>query len=135
MESAASSGRELNELWPVILDSLAPNQRVWLATSKPVMLAESTAVIAVPNEFTRTQLEGRLRTRLEDALSDSLGKPIRIAVSVDDTLAPEATGPGVTSMTTSATPCTGVARALSTFVSAWETAMPAPPATAPASAR
>src|SRR3954469_12681200 len=52
------------------------------------MLAESTAVIAVPNEFTRTQLEGRLRTRLEDALSDSLNRPIRIAVSVDDTLAP-----------------------------------------------
>ncbi|HEY0904633.1 MAG TPA: chromosomal replication initiator protein DnaA [Marmoricola sp.] len=75
-------------MWPAILDSLAPNQRVWLASSKPVMLAESTAVIAVPNEFTRTQLEGRLRTRLEDALSDSLNKPIRIAVTVDDTLAP-----------------------------------------------
>ena len=80
MESSAASGRELDALWPVILDSLAPNQRVWLASSKPVMLAESTAVIAVPNEFTRTQLEGRLRTRLEDALSDSLGKPSRIAV-------------------------------------------------------
>nr|WP_246000290.1 chromosomal replication initiator protein DnaA [Nocardioides pocheonensis] len=75
-------------MWPAILDSLAPNQRVWLASSKPVMLAESTAVIAVPNEFTRTQLEGRLRTRLEDALSDSLNRPIRIAVSVDETLAP-----------------------------------------------
>lgn len=88
MESAAANGRELDVLWPAILDSLAPNQRVWLASSKPVMLAESTAVIAVPNEFTRTQLEGRLRTRLEDALSDSLNKPIRIAVTVDDTLAP-----------------------------------------------
>jgi chromosomal replication initiator protein len=84
----AANGRELDVLWPAILDSLAPNQRVWLASSKPVMLAESTAVIAVPNEFTRTQLEGRLRTRLEDALSDSLNKPIRIAVTVDDTLAP-----------------------------------------------
>ncbi|HEX2896053.1 MAG TPA: chromosomal replication initiator protein DnaA [Marmoricola sp.] len=80
-------------MWPAILDSLAPNQRVWLASSKPVMLAESTAVIAVPNEFTRSQLEGRLRTRLEDALSDSLNRPIRIAVSVDDTLAPAEGGP------------------------------------------
>ncbi len=88
MDAASNNGRELDALWPVILDSLAPNQRVWLSSSKPVMLAESTAVIAVPNEFTRTQLEGRLRTRLEDALSDSLGKPIRIAVTVDDTLAP-----------------------------------------------
>ena len=83
-------------LWPAILDSLAPNQRVWLASSKPVMLAESTAVIAVPNEFTRTQLEGRLRTRLEDALSDSLNKPIRIAVTVDDTLAPAGPTPDAT---------------------------------------
>ncbi|RNM12592.1 chromosomal replication initiator protein DnaA [Marmoricola pocheonensis] len=88
MEPPAANGRELDVLWPAILDSLAPNQRVWLASSKPVMLAESTAVIAVPNEFTRTQLEGRLRTRLEDALSDSLNRPIRIAVSVDETLAP-----------------------------------------------
>ena len=87
VESAANSP-DLDALWPAILDSLAPNQRVWLASSRPVMLAESTAVIAVPNEFTRTQLEGRLRTRLEDALSDSLNRPIRIAVSVDETLAP-----------------------------------------------
>ena len=57
------------------------------------MLAESTAVIAVPNEFTRTQLEGRLRTRLEDALSDSLNRPIRIAVSVDETLTPAPIAP------------------------------------------
>jgi chromosomal replication initiator protein len=92
VESSAANGRELDLLWPAILDSLAPNQRVWLASSKPVMLAESTAVIAVPNEFTRTQLEGRLRTRLEDALSDSLNKPIRIAVTVDDTLAPPEPG-------------------------------------------
>src|SRR3954451_23669236 len=88
VEPPAANGRELDALWPTILDSLAPNQRVWLASSKPVMLAESTAVIAVPNEFTRSQLEGRLRTRLEDALSDSLNRPIRIAVSVDESLAP-----------------------------------------------
>jgi chromosomal replication initiator protein len=93
VEPATANGRELDVLWPAILDSLAPNQRVWLASSKPVMLAESTAVIAVPNEFTRTQLEGRLRTRLEDTLSESLNKPIRIAVTVDDTLAPPVTGP------------------------------------------
>jgi len=101
-------------LWPAILDSLAPNQRVWLASSKPVMLAESTAVIAVPNEFTRTQLEGRLRTRLEDALSESLNKPIRIAVTVDDTLAPPAPvpdhGPDAGQVTSppSSSPATGL---------------------------
>nr|WP_304412359.1 chromosomal replication initiator protein DnaA [Marmoricola sp. URHB0036] len=75
-------------LWPGIVDNLPPNQRVWLAHSKPLMLAENTAVVAVPNEFTRNQLEGRLRTRIEDTLSDRLGKPVRLAVSVDETLEP-----------------------------------------------
>ncbi|MFL6060349.1 MAG: DnaA ATPase domain-containing protein, partial [Marmoricola sp.] len=102
-----SHARELDALWPAILDSLAPNQRVWLASSKPVMLAESTAVIAVPNEFTRTQLEGRLRTRLEDALSDSLNRPIRIAVSVDETLETEESAS--TAPTTSTSTGTGSA--------------------------
>ena len=50
------------------------------------MLAESTAVVAVPNEFTRNQLEGRLRIRIEDTLSDRIGKPVRLAVSVDPSL-------------------------------------------------
>ncbi len=77
----------LEDVWPRIVNNLEPSQRVWLTTSRPVMLAENTAVIAVPNEFTRNQLEGRLRTRLEDALSDALGQPMRIAVSVDEGLA------------------------------------------------
>jgi chromosomal replication initiator protein len=79
---------ELDQLWPKIVDTLAPAQRAWLRASKPLMLAESTAVIAVPNEFTRGQLEGRLRTRLEDSLSERLGQPIRIAVTVDPALEP-----------------------------------------------
>jgi chromosomal replication initiator protein len=76
----------LEILWPGIVDNLPPNQRVWLTSSKPLMLAENTAVVAVPNEFTRNQLEGRLRTRIEDTLSERLGKPVRLAVSVDPSL-------------------------------------------------
>ncbi len=112
MDATQSTGgnqaSELEVLWPGIVDSLPPNQRVWLASSKPLMLAESTAVVAVPNEFTRNQLEGRLRTRIEDTLSERLGKPVRLAVSVDPSLegpagdhpaptrAPVTTGPGAT---------------------------------------
>ena len=84
--TGTSQASELEVLWPDIVDSLPPNQRVWLASSKPLMLAESTAVVAVPNEFTRNQLEGRLRTRIEDTLSERLGKPVRLAVSVDPAL-------------------------------------------------
>jgi chromosomal replication initiator protein len=88
---------ELDELWPGLIEIIAPTQRVWVAASKPVMLAETTAVIAVPNEFTRQQLEGRLRTRLEDELSDKLGKPIRIAVTIDETLEGHEPAPGAAS--------------------------------------
>jgi chromosomal replication initiator protein len=84
--TGANQASELEVLWPGIVDSLPPNQRVWLTSSKPLMLAESTAVVAVPNEFTRNQLEGRLRTRIEDTLSERLGKPVRLAVSVDPSL-------------------------------------------------
>ncbi len=87
---------QLEALWPGIVDNLPPNQRVWLTHSKPLMLAENTAVVAVPNEFTRNQLEGRLRTRIEDTLSERLGKPVRLAVSVDPELedgAPDAPAP------------------------------------------
>ena len=84
--TGSNQASELEVLWPGIVDSLPPNQRVWLASSKPLMLAESTAVVAVPNEFTRNQLEGRLRTRIEDTLSERLGKPVRLAVSVDPAL-------------------------------------------------
>ncbi len=86
--TGSNQASELEVLWPGIVDSLPPNQRVWLASSKPLMLAESTAVVAVPNEFTRNQLEGRLRTRIEDTLSERLGKPVRLAVSVDPALEP-----------------------------------------------
>ena len=86
MEAPNPARDELARLWPLIIENVAPNQRVWLTASEPVMLAENTAVIAVPNEFTRNQLEGRLRTRLEDSLSERLGRPVRIAVSVDESL-------------------------------------------------
>ncbi|MGN6129699.1 MAG: chromosomal replication initiator protein DnaA, partial [Nocardioidaceae bacterium] len=49
-------------------------------------LHESTAIVAVADDFTRNQLEGRLRTRLEDALGAAFGRQIRIAVTVDPDL-------------------------------------------------
>ena len=42
------------------------------------------------DDFTRNQIEGRLRTRLEDALGAAFGRQVRIAVTVDPELAPTA---------------------------------------------
>ena len=73
-------------MWSQLVEDLPPNQRAWLAASRPVTLHESTAIIAVADDFTRNQLEGRLRTRLEDSLTASLGIQVRLAVTVDPEL-------------------------------------------------
>ncbi len=77
---------DLHAAWHEVLVDLQSYQRAWLRTSKPVTLHENTAIVAVPNEFTRTQLEGRLRAQLEESLTVAFGREIRIAVTVDTTL-------------------------------------------------
>nr|WP_239554474.1 chromosomal replication initiator protein DnaA [Tenggerimyces flavus] len=76
--------------WANVLDTLdqelPQTQRVWLDQSRPVTLHGNTAIIAVRDDFTRTQLETKLRPRLEDALSNVLGQSIRLAVTVDASL-------------------------------------------------
>ncbi|WP_396954815.1 chromosomal replication initiator protein DnaA [Nocardioides sp. CGMCC 1.13656] len=82
---------DLGVAWRGVVDELQPNQRAWLNASEPVTLHESTAIVAVPNDFTRNQLEGRLRAQLEDALSERFGREIRIAVTVNPALESETT--------------------------------------------
>ena len=83
---------QLDTIWGALIEDLPPNQRAWLAASHPVTLHQSTAIIAVADEFTRNQIEGRLRTRLEDALGVAFDRQVRIAVTVD----PELGGPART---------------------------------------
>ncbi len=76
----------LEVAWRAVVDDLQPGQKAWLRASAPVTLHESTAIIEVPNEFTRAQLEGRLRSQLEDALTVRFAREIRIAVTVNSAL-------------------------------------------------
>ena len=55
----------LATVWTQLVEDLPPNQRAWLAASRPVTLHENTAISAVADDFTRNQLEGRLRTPRE----------------------------------------------------------------------
>ncbi|WUJ54573.1 chromosomal replication initiator protein DnaA [Kribbella sp. NBC_00382] len=80
---------DLDVAWTRVLAGLPPNQRAWLTNSRPVTLHESTAIVAVPDDFTRGQLETRLRPDLERILTESFGRDIRIAVTVDPSLDPE----------------------------------------------
>ena len=90
---AAGPVMDLGDAWTRVLAGLPPNQRAWLTNSRPVTLHESTAIVAVPDDFTRGQLETRLRPDLERILTESFGRDIRIAVTVDPSLDPELRDP------------------------------------------
>jgi chromosomal replication initiator protein len=74
---------DLDSLWPAMIDALPASQKAWLSASRPVTLHESTAIVAVPDDFTRTQLETRLRPGLEHDLSQRLGRSVHLAVTVE----------------------------------------------------
>ncbi|MDX6299188.1 MAG: chromosomal replication initiator protein [Nocardioidaceae bacterium] len=79
-------GDRLHLAWQELLAELPANQRAWLAGSRPVTLHQGTAIIAVADEFTRNQIEGRLRPQLEESLGASFDHPVRIAVTIDPEL-------------------------------------------------
>src|SRR5262245_29794979 len=74
--------------WPVVAD-LPPSQRAWLEASAPVTLHGNQAIIEVVDEFTRGQLEGRLRAQIEEGLTAAFGREIRLGVTVNPTLVAE----------------------------------------------
>jgi chromosomal replication initiator protein len=78
-----TEGAELTDVWNRIVDDLSPSHRAWLNATQPITVHENTVIVAAPDDFTRSQLETRLRPRLEDALSDKLGIRVRLAVTVD----------------------------------------------------
>src|SRR3954447_4052368 len=95
---------DLVRAWTQLLDELTTSQRAWVTASQPVTIHENTAIVAVPDDFTRSQLESRLRPRLEDGLSELLGQSLRLAVTVDNTLARPEAAPPVDSLVDEALP-------------------------------
>ena len=76
----------LTRAWRRTISALPPYQRAWLQASRPLTLHGSTLIVAVAADFTRDQLESRLREQVERALADALGHEVRLAVTVDPTL-------------------------------------------------
>ncbi|MGY1681383.1 chromosomal replication initiator protein DnaA [Geodermatophilus sp. SYSU D01176] len=92
---------DLATVWDQIRERLAtnlsPQQNAMLNLTRPVGVFEDTAVLSAPNEFTQTVLESRMRRVLAEALSEHLGRDIRVAVQVEDSPAepPAAPAPEV----------------------------------------
>ncbi|WCN01997.1 chromosomal replication initiator protein DnaA [Streptomyces sp. M92] len=92
-------------MWPRVLEQLLGDNRGqgveskdehWIRRCQPLALVADTALLAVPNEFAKGVLEGRLAPVVSETLSRECGRPIRIAITVDDTAgepAPPTPGP------------------------------------------
>lgn len=83
---AGDATARLETAWRAVIDELQAHQRAWLQASKPVTMHGTTAIVAVPDDFTRKRLEGRLRGQLEDALTERFGNEVQLAVTVDASL-------------------------------------------------
>ncbi|MER7717508.1 chromosomal replication initiator protein DnaA [Streptomyces flaveolus] len=85
---------DLAAVWPRVLEQLLGEGRGqgveskdehWIRRCQPLALVADTALLAVPNEFAKGVLEGRLAPVVSETLSRECGRPIRIAITVDDT--------------------------------------------------
>jgi len=65
-------------------DSIRPQHKAWIGLTRPLGLVEDTALLSAPNEFTKDYLENRLRLQIAAALSEELGRDIRVAVTVQN---------------------------------------------------
>ncbi|MFW5470327.1 chromosomal replication initiator protein DnaA [Knoellia sp. CPCC 206435] len=81
----------MDQIWRTTLDALDSDgipvqQRAFLSLARLVGLIDETALIAVPNDFTKDIVETRLRDRVTETLSSQLGHDVRLAVTVDQSL-------------------------------------------------
>ncbi|MFI6758217.1 chromosomal replication initiator protein DnaA [Micromonospora sp. NPDC050417] len=78
---------DLAAVWMAATDDLADEiisaqQRAYLRLTRLRAIVEDTALLSVPDAFTRDVIESRLRPAITDALSRHLGRAIQVAVTV-----------------------------------------------------
>ena len=94
MSEASDGGAEASQrAWAELHAAAPPELKRWLETGRPVAMHQDVLMAAVPNNFTRAQLEGRFRADIEAVLATHFGRTIQLAVIVDDTLVADAAFP------------------------------------------
>ncbi|WP_018254921.1 chromosomal replication initiator protein DnaA [Salinispora mooreana] len=78
---------DLAEVWTATTDELADEivsaqQRAYLRLTRLRAVVEDTALVSVPDAFTRDVIESRLRPAITEALTRRMGRPIQVAVTV-----------------------------------------------------
>jgi chromosomal replication initiator protein len=87
-EPSENAAESTSLAWDHLYASSSPGLRRWLTTGQPVALHQDMLMVAVPNIFTRNQLENRFRLDIESLLSGYFGRSIQLAVIVDESLKP-----------------------------------------------
>jgi len=82
-----NAGTDLGAVWANATEEIAdeivsPQQRAYLRLTRLRAIVDDTALISVPDAFTRDVIESRLRPAITEALSRRLGRPIQVAVTV-----------------------------------------------------
>ena len=73
---------DLDDAWRFVWSEADAPSRAWLRNTRAATMHDSTFIVSVPNEFTRTRVESRLRTWVEDQLTTYFGRPIGIATVI-----------------------------------------------------
>ena len=90
--SQETPSMDLRHVWARTLDvlteqSVAAPHRAFVRLTRPLGLLDDTALLVAPNDFTKHKLETDLRGIVTETLSRELGRDVRIAVTVDPSLA------------------------------------------------
>ncbi|ROO90706.1 chromosomal replication initiator protein [Actinocorallia herbida] len=78
-------GQDLEALWNRSVDALPEvpaHQRAWLGVTRPIGIFDGMALLAVPNDFAKKTLEQRVTSLIETTLSQELGTPVRVVLTV-----------------------------------------------------
>ena len=73
---------DLEDAWRFVLSEADAPSRAWLSSTRAATMHDSTFIVSVPNDFTRSRIESRLRGWVEDRLTTYFGRPIGIATVI-----------------------------------------------------
>jgi hypothetical protein len=90
----ANAGVDYGLVWRQTLGTLdvlglSSTQRAFVRLCRLVGVLDQTALVRVPNDYTKDFLETRVRDQVTQALAEHLGHPVQLAVSVDESLESE----------------------------------------------
>lgn len=84
--------QDLGLVWTKTLEALSSGiltnqQRAFVALTQPMGVVGDTVLVAAPNAFNKDVLESRLSPIVCDALSTIMGREMKIAVTIDESIA------------------------------------------------